>query len=86
MSTCKICNNNKSFTYIIKGGNNCNNSIFHNIEDTFKKNIFDIGDTLKPIISNTLQTTAIIYEHRNRIFDITFFTIVGYGFLFIVNQ
>jgi hypothetical protein len=86
MSTCKICNNNKSFTYITSGGNNCNNSIFHNIEDIIKKNIFDIGDILKPIVTNTLQTTAIIYDHRNKIFDMTFFSVVGYGILFIMNQ
>jgi hypothetical protein len=86
MNACKICNNEKSFTYITSGGNNCNNSIFHNIEDIIKKNIFDIGDVLKPIVTNTLQTTAIIYDHRNKIFDMTFLSVVGYGILFIMNQ
>lgn len=86
MSKCKICNNEKSFTYITSGGNNCNNSIFHNIEDTIKKNIFDIGDILKPIVSNTLHTTVMIYDHRNGIFDMTFLTAVGYTLMFIINQ
>jgi hypothetical protein len=86
MNVCKICNNEKSFTYITKGGNNCNNSIFHNIEDIIKNNIFDIGDIFKPIISKTLHITAKIYEHRNGILDMTFLTVFGYGFLFIINQ
>ena len=86
MSKCKICNNEKSFTYITSGGNNCNNSIFHNIEDTIKKNIFDIGDILKPLVSNTLHTTVMIYDHRNGIFDMTFLTVAGYTLMFIINQ
>lgn len=85
MSTCKICNNNKSFSYSTRGGNNCNNSIFHNIEDIINKNIFNISDILKPIVSNTLQTTATIYNYRNGIFDMTFLTVSFYGFLFIIN-
>lgn len=85
MSTCKICNNEKSFTYFTSRGNNCNNSIFHNIEDIIKKNIFDIGDILKPIVTNTLQITGKIYNHRNGIFEITIFSLVGYSLLYIMN-
>jgi len=85
-STCNICNNEKSFTYFTRGGNNCNNSMFHNIEDIIKKNIFDIGDILKPIVTNTLQITGKIYNHRNGIFEITIITLVGYTIFYIVNQ
>jgi hypothetical protein len=60
--------------------------MFHNIEDIIKKNIFDIGDILKPIVKNTLQITGKIYNHRNGIFEITIITLVGYTIFYIVNQ
>jgi hypothetical protein len=80
-SKCNVCNNEKSFAYITSGGYNCNNSIFHNIED-----IINIGDILKPIASNTLQITGTIYNNRNGIFDITIFSFVLYGILLLKNQ
>jgi len=80
-SKCNVCNNEKSFAYITSGGYNCNNSIFHNIED-----IINIGDILKPIVSSTLQITGTIYNNRNGIFDITIFSFVLYGLLLLKNQ
>jgi hypothetical protein len=64
MSTCNICNNEKSFAYITTGGYNCDDSIFFSFGEIIKKNIIDIINFLKPIAEKTLQTTAMIINNR----------------------
>jgi hypothetical protein len=64
MSSCNICNNDKSFAYITTGGYNCDDSYFHSIGEIVNINIFDVDDFLTPIAEKTLQITAKIYNNR----------------------
>ncbi len=87
MSTCNICNNEKSFAYITTGAYNCDDSIFFSFGEIIKKNIIDIDDILKPIVEKTIQTTAMIINNRKVLFVNSPF--VGAAILlgsFIINQ
>jgi len=49
MTQCKVCTNIKSIAYLSTRGYNCNNSIFHNIVETFNENIINIDSILNPL-------------------------------------
>ena len=92
MDKCKICENNKSFSYFIDGGVNCDDSIIYTINDNINSAIANISsymnldmnlETVFNPLSNMLQsgTTMVITNRKPIIAYITGTSILGVFFL-----
>jgi len=57
---CKVCTNTKSIAYVSTGGYNCDNSIFHNIAESFNENIIDMDSILNPFVSVLHESIAFV--------------------------
>jgi hypothetical protein len=64
MTECKVCNNKNALAYSSIGGNNCEDSIFHNIADSFNNNIINIDSILKPVVAIAHSGTAFLFNNE----------------------
>ena len=57
---CKVCSNKHSLAFVSTGGYTCENSIFHNMAETFNNNIVNIENILNPIVYGTHKSIAFV--------------------------
>jgi len=64
MTECKVCNNKNALAYSSIGGNNCEDSIFHDIANSFNNNIINIDGILKPVVAIAHGGTAFLFNNE----------------------
>lgn len=70
-SQCKVCNNEKAIAYRINGGSNCDNSYLYDMAEKINK-LVSMEKYSEPIIASTQVASAIIYNNRKYIGELTY--------------
>ena len=67
MTECKVCNNPNALAYTSVGGNNCEDSIFHDLAKTFNNNIMNFDIIFKPLVAGAHGSAAFLSNNEKSI-------------------